>query len=69
MLSLKDMAGGMPLDAQREARWPGQSVGSFKVDFRQHQLDNDYDDMEGVMRLEDESDPDSSGDEFEPAKE
>lgn len=49
------MAGGAPLDMQRAARWPSQETQvdprgtkSLSVDWAPHQVDSDYDDMEGL---------------------
>lgn len=49
------MASGDPLDKQRSKRWPGQEQltarGGRKavVDWAPHQVESDYDDMEGVF--------------------
>ncbi|GJJ07558.1 hypothetical protein Clacol_001760 [Clathrus columnatus] len=56
MLALESMASGEMLDQQRAARWPGQETTinpsggkSDVVDWKPHQIDSDYDDMEGIF--------------------
>lgn len=56
MLALESMTSGQTLDQQRAARWPGQETvlspsGGKKdmVDWKPHQIDSDYDDMEGIF--------------------
>ena len=49
------MASGAPLDMQREARWPSQETQvprggkGVAVEWQPHQIDSDYDDMEGIF--------------------
>lgn len=56
MLALESMASGETLDQQRAARWPGQETvinpsggKSDSVDWKPYQIDEDYDDMEGIF--------------------
>jgi len=56
LLGLKAMASGDPLDKQRSTRWPGQdseiNPGGGKtvsVEWKPYQLEDDYDDMEGIF--------------------
>jgi hypothetical protein len=56
MLALKSMASGDVLDKQRSGRWPGQDNKlnpgggkSVSVEWQPHQVDSDYDDLEGIF--------------------
>lgn len=56
MLALKSMASGPPVDMQREARWPSldtqvnpRGTKGVSVDWESHQIESDYDDMEGIF--------------------
>jgi len=73
LLALKSMASGDPLDKQRLKRWPGQDSqiqpGGGKtvgVEWKPHQLDDNYDDMEGIFpppkgaKYDSDSDPKDS---------
>ncbi|KAG5639275.1 hypothetical protein H0H81_004936 [Sphagnurus paluster] len=42
------MAGGDPVDIQREKRWPNQTGQGVKVDFKPHEENSDLSDEEGV---------------------
>lgn len=66
------MASGLPLDLQREHRWPSQTehnaLGqqSLKVVRQPWEVDSDYDDMEGVFgEYEGEGDPEGVEPEME----
>lgn len=43
------MAGGDPLDMQREKRWPLQTGPGVKVELKPWQEDSDYSDEEGIL--------------------
>ncbi|KAJ7638907.1 hypothetical protein FB45DRAFT_904238 [Roridomyces roridus] len=52
LLALKEMAGGEPLDMQREQRWPnrtGLPEAKLQVKFEDYEEYSDYEDQEGVM--------------------
>jgi hypothetical protein len=56
MQALISMASGAPLDMQRSSRWPSQETQveprgtkGVAVDWAQHQIDSDYDDLEGIF--------------------
>jgi len=56
MLALKSMVSGDVLDKQRATRWPGQDNKlnpgggkSVSVEWKPHQIDSDYDDLEGIF--------------------
>ncbi|KAJ6602552.1 hypothetical protein DFH09DRAFT_1470295 [Mycena vulgaris] len=52
VLALREMAGGEPLDMQRETRWPnhtGDNNAGVKVEFEPYEEDSEYSDQEGVM--------------------
>jgi hypothetical protein len=43
------MAGGDPVDLQREKRWPNHTTQGVKVAFKPYEEDSDYSDEEGVV--------------------
>jgi hypothetical protein len=46
------MAGGDPVDIQREKRWPNHTTQGVKVAFKPYEEDSDHSDMEGVVGTE-----------------
>ncbi|KAG5648977.1 hypothetical protein DXG03_000326 [Asterophora parasitica] len=44
------MAGGDPVDIQREKRWPNRTSQGVKVDFKPHEEDSDFSDEEGLVK-------------------
>ncbi|KAF5344148.1 hypothetical protein D9758_008845 [Tetrapyrgos nigripes] len=49
LMACKEMAGGEPLDKQREARWPNQTGSELEVKRKPWEEDSDYSDEEGLM--------------------
>ena len=47
--AMMSMAGGDPVDTQREARWPNRTSQGVKVEFKPYEEDSDYSDEEGVV--------------------
>ncbi|KAG6857091.1 hypothetical protein H0H87_009652 [Tephrocybe sp. NHM501043] len=43
------MAGGDPVDIQREKRWPNHTTQGVKVEFKPFEEDSDYSDEEGLV--------------------
>lgn len=43
------MAGGDPVDIQREIRWPNRTNQGVKVAFKAYEEDSDFSDEEGVV--------------------
>ena len=48
-MAVRSMAGGQPLDMQREARWPGQTNPAIEVEWKPWQDDSDVSDTEGML--------------------
>jgi len=49
LLAMESMANGDPIDAQREKRWPNQTVTGVQVSLKPWQEDSDYSDEEGIF--------------------
>ncbi|OCH94131.1 hypothetical protein OBBRIDRAFT_770486 [Obba rivulosa] len=63
LLAFKEMAGGDPVDVQREKRWPNRtSVHNPKVEFSRREEGSDISDLEGIYPGDDESDDDDFAD-------
>ena len=43
------MAGGDPVDIQRENRWPNRTTQGVKVDFKPYEDGSDFSDEEGIV--------------------
>lgn len=43
------MAGGGPLDMQRDLRWPNQTNSNIEVEWMPWQDDSDFSDTEGIF--------------------
>jgi hypothetical protein len=46
---MMSMAGGDPVDIQRENRWPNRTNQGVKVAFKPYEEDSDFSDEEGVV--------------------
>lgn len=49
LLAMESMANGDPIDAQREKRWPNQTVTGVQVSLKPWQEDSDFSDEEGIF--------------------
>jgi hypothetical protein len=49
LMAVRSMAGGLPLDLQRECRWPNQTNPVIEVEWKPWQDDSDFSDTEGVL--------------------
>jgi len=49
LMAVRSMASGLPLDAQRESRWPNQTNPAIEVEWKPWQEESDFSDTEGVF--------------------